>query len=73
MIPQIFQEGNMLLETYAGTYEVEVMDSSISLADSLFLAKRSVNDLFRDSLKEKRGFKYILSVRVTFKKWNNAN
>ena len=39
----------MLLETYAGTYEVEVMDSSISLADSLFLAKGSVNDLFRDS------------------------
>ena len=56
---------------YAGTYEVEIMDSK-SLDDSLFLAKRSINDFFKDLLEEKRGFKYILSVRVTFKKWNNA-
>ena len=47
------------------------MDSK-SLDDSLFLAKRSINDFFKDLLEEKRGFKYILSVRVTFKKWNNA-
>ena len=47
------------------------MDSK-SLDDSLFLAKRSINDFFRDLLEEKRGFKYILSTRVTFKKWNNA-
>ena len=56
---------------YAGTYEVEVMDSK-SLDDSLFLAKRSIIDFFRDLLEEKRGFKYILSTRVTFKKWNNV-
>ena len=56
---------------YAGTYDVEVMDSK-SLNDALFLAKRSINDFFRDLLEEKRGFKYILSTRVTFKKWNNA-
>ena len=43
-----------------------------SLDDSLFLAKRSIIDFFRDLLEEKRGFKYVLSVRVTFKKWNNA-
>ena len=30
---------------YAGTYDVEVMDSK-SLDDSLFLAKRSVNNFF---------------------------
>ena len=59
------------LRGYAGTYEVEVMDSK-SIDDSLFLAKRSINDFFRDLLEEKRGFKYILSTRVTFKKWNNA-
>ena len=47
------------------------MDSK-SLDDSFFLAKRSINDFFRDLLEEKRGFKYILSTRVTFKKWNNA-
>ena len=56
---------------YAGTYEVEVMDS-ISLGDSSFLAKKSIIDFFRDLLEEKRGCKYVLSARVTFKKWNNA-
>ena len=47
------------------------MDSK-SLDDSLFLAKRSINDFFRDLLEEERGFKYILSSRVALKKWNNA-
>ena len=47
------------------------MDSK-SLDDSLLLAKKSINDFFRDLLEEKRGFKYILSTRVTLKKWNNA-
>ena len=47
------------------------MDSK-SLDDPLFLAKRSIKDSFKDLLEEKRGFKYILSTRVTFKKWNNA-
>ena len=48
------------------------MDSK-SLDDSLFLAKRSIIDFFRDLLEEKRGFKYILSTRVTLKKWNNVS
>ena len=55
---------------YAETYDVEVVDR-ISLSDSLFLAKSSIIDLFEVLLKEKRGFKYILSVRVTLKRWNN--
>ena len=59
------------LREYAETYEVEVMDTK-SLDDSLFLAQRSINDFFRDLLEEKRDFKYILSTRVTLKKWNNA-
>ena len=70
MAVQVFQEYNMLLEIYAETYDVEVVDR-ISLSDSLFLAKSSIIDLFKDLLKEKRGFKYILSVRVTLKRWNN--
>ena len=49
---------------YAGTYGVEVMDTK-SLDDSLFSAKRSIIDLFRDLLEEKRGFTYVLPVRVT--------
>ena len=32
---------------YAGTYEVEVMDSK-SLDDSLFLAKKSINDFINN-------------------------
>ena len=56
---------------YAGTYEVDVMETK-SLDDSLFLAKKSIIDFFRELLEEKKGFKYILSTKITFKKWNNA-
>ena len=55
---------------YAETYDVEVADRN-SLSDSLFLAKSSIIDLFKNLLKEKRCFKYILSVRVTLKRWNH--
>ena len=48
---------------YAETYEVEVVDK-IRLSDSLFVAKSSIIDLFKDLLREKRGFKYILSGKV---------
>ena len=41
------------IRNYAGTYEVEVVDSK-SLDDSLFLAKKCSNDFFRDLLKEKK-------------------
>ena len=41
---------------YVETYDVEVIDNK-SLDDSLFLANKSINDLFRDLLREKRGFK----------------
>ena len=37
---------------YAKTYDVEITDR-ISLDDSLFLAKKSINDLLRDLLKKK--------------------
>ena len=59
-----------VFRNYAETYGVDVVDR-ISLSDSLFLAKSSIIDLFKDLLKEKRDFKYILSVRVTSKRWNN--
>ena len=55
----------------AETYDVEVIDNK-SLDDSLFLAKKSINDLFRDLLREKRGFKYNLEAVITLKRWNNA-
>ena len=56
---------------YAETYNVEVADRK-SLSDSLFLAKSSIIDLFKDLLQEKRGFEYVLSTKITLKIWNNA-
>ena len=44
------------LRGYAETYNVEVMETK-SLDDSLFLAKRTINNFFKDLLEEKRGFK----------------
>ena len=54
----------------AETYNVEVIDNK-NLDDSLFLAKSSINNLFRDLLREKRGFKYNLLSIITLKRWNN--
>ena len=45
---------------------------NISFNDSLFLAKRSIKDFFKDLLREKRGFKYNLVAEITLKGWNNA-
>ena len=59
------------LRGYVESYNVEVMDAK-SLDDSLFLAKRSINDFLRDLLEEKRGFKYNLLAAITLKRWNNA-
>ena len=55
----------------AQNYGVEVIDNK-SLDNTLFLAKRSINDLFKDLLKEKGGFKYNLGTTITLKRWNNA-
>ena len=41
---------------------------NIPFYDSVSISR--IQHAFR---KEKRGFKYILSVRVTFKRWNNEN
>ena len=41
---------------YAAIYDVEVIANK-SLDDSLFLAKRSINDLFRDLLRDRRRLK----------------
>ena len=50
----------------AETYNIEVVDN-ISLADSLYLAKRSIIDFLKDKLQEKRGFKYSILVIVKLK------
>ena len=53
---------------YIETYNVEVVDKS----DSLFLAKSSIADLFKDLLQEKKGLKNILSTKITLKIWYNG-
>ena len=42
------------------------------MGDSSFLAKKSSNNLFKNLLTEKRGFKYNLGTVATLKRWNNA-
>ena len=57
---------------YFENYEVEAIDKK-SLRDSLVLSKHSIKNLFNDLLREKQGFKYILSIKITFKKQINDN
>ena len=57
---------------YVETYEVEVIDDT-SLSDLLSMSKNSIKSLFNDILREKRGFKYILTTKITLKKRINNN
>ena len=57
-------------KNYAKTYKVEAIDNK-SLSDSLSLSKNSIKNLFNDLLREKRGFKYILSTKITSEKHIN--
>ena len=59
------------LKCYAGTYDVQIIDRII-LAASLFLAKSTIINWFKDILWEKRGFKYNLEIKVTLKRSNNT-
>ena len=57
---------------YAETYKVEIINN-INLSDSLSLSKNSIKNLFNELLREKRGFKYIISVKIALKKRINDN
>ena len=57
---------------YAKTYKVEVIDNK-SLSDLLSASKNTIKNLFDELLREKRGFKYIISVKITLKKRINDN
>ena len=52
---------------YAETYKVEIINNR-SLSDLLFMSKNSIRNVFDDFLREKKGFKYIISVKITLKK-----
>ena len=44
-----------------------------SLMDTLDLSRNFINELFTDLLRERRGFKYFLTARVTLKKRQGNN
>ena len=54
-------------KNYVSTYSVEIIDRE-SLMDTLNLSRTSINELFSGLLREKRGFKYFLSIKITLKK-----
>ena len=56
----------------AETYEVEIINNK-SLSDSLSVSKNSIKILFDELLREKRGFKYVLSTKIILKKRINDN
>ena len=57
---------------YAEPYKVEIINNK-GLSDSLSVSKNSIKILFDELLREKRGFKYIISVKITLKKRINDN
>ena len=60
------------LRGYAEAYKVEIINNR-NLSDSLSVSKKSTKNLFDELLREKRGFKYIISVKSTLKKRINDN
>ena len=61
-----------MLKRYAEAYKVETVNNR-NLSDSLSVSKKSIKNLFNKLLREKRGFKYIISVKITLKKQINDN
>ena len=56
-----------MLRGYAETYKVEFINNRY-LSESLSVSKNSIQNLFDELLREKRGFKYIMSVKTNLKK-----
>ena len=57
---------------YAKTYKVEIINNK-NLNNSLSVSKNSIKNLFDELLREKKGFKYIISVKIILKKQINDN
>ena len=57
---------------YAETYKEEIINNK-SLSDLFSVSKNSIKNLFDKSLREKRGFKYIINVRIILNKRINDN
>ena len=52
---------------YAKTYKVEIINNE-NLSDALSVSKNNIENLFDELLREKRGFKYIINVKMTLNK-----
>ena len=57
---------------YAETYKVEIINNR-NLSDLLSVIKNSIKNLFDELLREKRGFKYVLSTKIISRKLINDN
>ena len=57
---------------YAETYNVEIINNK-SLSDLFYVSKNSIKNLFDELLREKGGFKYVLSTKIILKKCINDN
>ena len=57
---------------YAEPYKVEIINNK-NLSDSLSVRKNSIKNLFDELLREEKGFKYIISVKITLEKRINDN
>ena len=67
----ILRNGRTFRE-YVKTYKVEIINNG-NLSDLLSVSKNSIKNIFDEFLREKRGFKYIISVKITLKKRINDN
>ena len=60
------------LQGYAETYKVKIINNK-NLSHSLFVSENNIKKLYDELLRDKRGFKYIISVKITLKKRINDN
>ena len=62
----------MTFRGYAETYKVEIINNR-NLSDLLSVIKNSIKNWFDELLRKKRGFKYIISAKITLKKQISDN
>ena len=72
MMILIFQENKRAFKRYTETYQVEIINNK-NLSDSLVISKPAIKDLFSNLLRDKNGFKYVLTAKISLKKHINNN
>ena len=60
------------LRGYSEPWKVEIIKNK-NLSSSLPVSKNSIKNLFEQLLRDKKGFKYIISVKMTLEKQINDN